>query len=140
MSLLGVRRVFYHMQCFHLPGVFLPTNYYFGASAATGDLSGQRFAQLSHITINNEAHIADNHDIVAMKASYAHADRRLLTYNSLQLYEIDYARAENQNANAGQILPSSDQQTAPRDHVVNPPASKLSTWGKVRVAAKCLCH
>ncbi|KAI6215911.1 L-type lectin-like domain-containing protein [Aphelenchoides besseyi] len=35
-------------QCFRVPGVHLPTNYYFGLTAATGDLS-------------------DNHDIISVK-------------------------------------------------------------------------
>jgi len=33
--------------CFKVDGVHLPTGYYFGASAATGDLSGKSVAQTS---------------------------------------------------------------------------------------------
>lgn len=31
-------------ECFSLPGVTLPTGYFFGASAATGDLAGESFS------------------------------------------------------------------------------------------------
>lgn len=33
-------------QCFHVDGVRLPTGYYFGASAATGDLAGNQKIKL----------------------------------------------------------------------------------------------
>lgn len=54
----------------------------------------------------------DNHDILAVK-----------------VYEIEYARAASSfDLNAGQILPSAEGQTAPRDNVSNPPPSNLSSW------------
>lgn len=42
-------------ECLRVPGVLLPTNYYFGVSATTGDLS-------------------DNHDVVALRFFELEAD------------------------------------------------------------------
>lgn len=47
-------------ECFSVEGVRLPTGYYFGASAATGDL-------------------ADNHDILSMKLYQLEGNRKVLT-------------------------------------------------------------
>lgn len=55
----------------------------------------------------------DNHDILSVK-----------------MYEIEYARAASPFESAGHMLPSAEGQTAPRDNVVNPPPSNLSTWAK----------
>jgi mannose-binding lectin 2 len=58
-------------QCFSVDGVRLPTGYYFGASAATGQLAGQIIYNVASDLLN--AHpvcllsIADNHDIISMK-------------------------------------------------------------------------
>jgi hypothetical protein len=82
---------------FSLPGVHLPTGYYFGLSSATGDLSGMFFqANLYYPYL-------DNHDIYAVK-----------------VYEIEYARAASEfDLKGGQILPSAEGQTAPRDNGKN---------------------
>jgi mannose-binding lectin 2 len=58
--------------------------------------------------------LSDNHDIIAVK-----------------VYEIEYARAASEfDLRAGQISPNAEGQTAPRDNVVNPPPSNLSSWAK----------
>lgn len=75
--------------CLKVEGVKLPTGYYFGASAATGDLS-------------------DQHDIISMK-----------------LYELD-APEGSDSEDRGQIQPSSEFFTSPRDHVDDPKPSSMS--------------
>jgi len=77
-------------MCFSVPGVRLPTGYFFGASAATGELS-------------------DNHDIVAIK-----------------MYEIEFTRTEKQGeTDRDSIVPQAQFYSAPRDHIEDPPPSRL---------------
>jgi len=78
------------LLCFSVPGVRLPTGYYFGASAATGELS-------------------DTHDIIAIK-----------------MYEIEFTRTEKQGeTDRNVIMPEAQFYAAPRDHVSDPPPSRL---------------
>lgn len=47
------------------------------------------------------------------------------------MFDIEYARSERPNElNPGAIVPSSDIETAPRDHAANPQPSNLSGWAK----------
>jgi len=76
--------------CFSVPAVRLPTGYFFGASAATGELS-------------------DNHDIIAVK-----------------MYEIEFTRTEKQGeTDRDTIVPQAQFYSAPRDHIEDPPPSRL---------------
>jgi mannose-binding lectin 2 len=52
-------------ECFSVDGVRLPTRYYFGFSAATGDLS-------------------DNHDIISVKVYNLESERKVNVYISLR--------------------------------------------------------
>ena len=66
-------------ECIDIGGVRLPTGYFFGASAATGDLSGgseletelmESFSSSVYFLFANSSEwcfVADNHDIISMK-------------------------------------------------------------------------
>lgn len=83
--------------CFSVPGVRLPTGYYFGASAATGELSGKSFTfggMASWLILA----FSDNHDIIAMK-----------------MYEIEFTRTEKQGeTDRDSIVPQAQHFAAPR--------------------------
>jgi lectin, mannose-binding 2 len=89
-------------------GVRLPTGYYLGLSAATGDLSGipSNFFLISFL---------DNHDVLSVK-----------------MFEQEYQRVEKEKEiNRQNIEPSADFIAAPRDHVDTPKPSKLGWIGTV---------
>ena len=53
-------------ECFNAPNVDLPTGYYFGFSAATGDLAGLS-VHLLVLGVHNHHTCLDNHDIISVK-------------------------------------------------------------------------
>ncbi|EJD75847.1 hypothetical protein LOAG_17099 [Loa loa] len=83
-------------ECMSVGGVQLPTGYYFGITAATGDLS-------------------DYHDII-----------------SIRMFEQEFAHVQDGTAvtlDPRQREPYAQNVAAPRDHVDQPPASKLGWIG-----------
>ena len=53
-------------ECFNAPNVDLPTGYYFGFSAATGDLAGLSI-RLFVCLLAQSFWCVDNHDIISVK-------------------------------------------------------------------------
>ena len=65
-------------ECFNAPNIDLPTGYYFGFSAATGDLAGLFVCLCVSIRIYYQP--PDNHDIISVKT-----------------YDVDSEGAENED-------------------------------------------
>src|SRR5437870_5617645 len=88
--------------CFTVPGVSLPTGYYFGASALTGDLS-------------------DNHDIVSVKMFELDIPRSHAAPKFGEVVSGQTATEEDRS----NIVPKAQNYAAPRDHIPDVGASGL---------------
>ena len=55
--------------CFIVPDVDLPTGYYLGMSAATGDLAGNTNTEQLHVYMSHGTYFPspDNHDIISVR-------------------------------------------------------------------------
>lgn len=89
-------------ECFSVGGVRLPLGFHLGASAATGDLTGEKnrlcdWQQTKQTNLLLVYHL-DNHDIIAIKT-----------------YEIDVARSEKRDeVDRVHVIPYAQNVAAPR--------------------------
>lgn len=101
-------------ECFQVKGVQLPTGYYIGATATTGDLS-------------------DNHDIISIRLFELDMPddvnlSEILTFSVTYRF-VFFSQQENNAENIGDranIVPSATFFEPPRDHVEDPKPSSLS--------------
>ncbi|KAB0405896.1 hypothetical protein E2I00_015950, partial [Balaenoptera physalus] len=124
-------------NCIDITGVRLPTGYYFGASAGTGDLSGNlatlcgggggRWAMCAEAApgpLEANSHPSDNHDIISMKLF------QLMVEHTPDEENIDWTKIE----------PSVNLLKSPKDNVDDPTGNfrsgPLTGW---RVFLLLLC-
>ncbi|VDK62941.1 unnamed protein product [Onchocerca ochengi] len=98
-------------ECMSVDGVQLPTGYYFGITAATGDLSG---VYILNFILSSCPSIINYHDII-----------------SIRMFEQEFEHVQDgiTTIDPRQREPYAQNVAAPRDHIDQPRASKLGWIG-----------